>query len=108
MKRNHLWAAAPLAIGLALGPLQFTSTLRAQSQTPPAAQEDQEKTQVFVGKVIKTKNGQYALLTDEQGGRGSYLDDQDKAKSFEGKTVKVTGVLETAKNLIHVKDIQPA
>ena len=36
------------------------------------------------------------------------LDDQEKAKPFEGKNVKVTGTLEVAKNLVHVTDIQPA
>jgi hypothetical protein len=40
----------------------------------------------FVGKVIKARNGQYALLTDEQAGKGAYLDDQEKAKTFEGRT----------------------
>jgi len=38
--------------------------------------------------------GSFALLTDEQNGKGVYLDDQEKVKAFEGKTVKVTGTLE--------------
>lgn len=108
MKRNHLWATAPLALGLAFGSLQFTPVLRAQSRTPQAGQEDQQKTEVFVGKIIKARDGRYALLTDEQAGKGVYLDDQEKAKAFEGKNVKVTGVLEVAKNLVHVTDIEPA
>jgi hypothetical protein len=108
MKHNQLWATAPLALGLAFGSLQFTPVLRAQSQTPPAGQEDQQKVQVFVGKVIKARDGRYALLTNEQTGSGVYLDDQEKAKTFEGKNVKVTGVLEVAKNLVHVTDIQLA
>ena len=108
MKRNHRWAGALCALGLLLGTLQFNSVLRAQSQTPPAGQEDQQKSQVFVGKVIKVSDGRYALLTDEKAGKGVYLDDQEKAKEFEGKNVKVTGVLEAAKNLVHVTDIQPA
>jgi hypothetical protein len=74
----------------------------------PAGQEDQQKSQVFVGKVIKARDGRYALLTDEQAGKGVYLDDQEKAKQFEGKNVKVTGVLEVARNLVHVTDIEPA
>jgi hypothetical protein len=87
--------------------------LSAQTQTPPAGQapagqQDQQKTEVFVGKIIKMKSGQFALLTDEQAGKGVYLDDQDKAKDFEGKNVRVTGVLEIAKNLVHVSNIQPA
>ena len=111
MKRNHLWAAAPGVLGLVLGVLQFNPALRAQSQTPPAGQkdqQDQQKTQVFVGKVVKAKDGRYALVTDETTGSGVYLDDQEKAKEFEGKNVKVTGVLEVAKNLVHVTDNQPA
>ena len=108
MKRNRLWATAPLSLGLALGTLLFNPILRAQSQTAPTGQEDQQKTQVFVGKVLKVKDGRYALVTDEQAGKGVYLDDQEKAKGFEGKNVKVTGVLEIAKNLVHVSDIQLA
>jgi len=108
MKRNRLWAAAPLSLGLALGTLLFNPVLSAQSQTAPAGQEDQQKAQVFVGKVVKIKDGRFALVTDEQAGKGVYLDDQDKAKEFEGKNVKVTGILEVAKNLVHVSDIQLA
>jgi hypothetical protein len=108
MKRNRLWTAAPLSLGLALGTLLFNPVLPAQSQTAPTGQEDQQKAQVFVGKVIKIKDGRFALVTDEQAGKGVYLDDQDKAKGFEGKNVKVTGVLEIAKNLVHVSDIQLA
>jgi hypothetical protein len=107
MKRNH-FLLAPLALGLALGSLQFTPTLQAQSQSQPDTQHDQQKKQTFVGKIIKARNGQYALLTDETAGKGVLLDDQEKAKTFEGKNVKVTGVLEVAKNLIHVTDIEPA
>lgn len=108
MKRNYIWAGIPVALGLALGSIQFSPALRAQSQTAPAGQQDQQKAQVFVGKVIKTKDGRYALLTDEQAGKGVYLDNQEKVKEFEGKNVKVTGVLEIAKNLVHVSDIQLA
>jgi hypothetical protein len=107
MNYKHLWTA-PLALGLALGSLQLTATLQAQSESQPNAQQDQQKKQTFVGKVIKTKNGQFALLTDEQAGKGVYLDDQEKAQAFEGKNVKVTGVLEVAKNLVHVTNIEPA
>jgi hypothetical protein len=108
MKLTNLWAAS-LALGLVLAVPQRTPALQAQSQSPaPSAQQDQQKSQTFVGKIIKAKNGQYALLTDEQAGKGAFLDDQDKAKEFEGKNVKVTGVLESAKALIHVSNIQLA
>ena len=107
MKYSPLYTA-PLAIGLLAASLQLTPTLRAQSQSEPNAQQEEQQQKTIVGKVIKAKNGQYALLTDEQNGKGVYLDDQEKAKPFEGKTVKVTGTLEIAKNLLHVTDIQPA
>jgi hypothetical protein len=107
MKLNCIWTT-PLALGLALGAMQVTPILQAQSQTEPAPQQEQQKSQTFVGKVVKAGNGLYALLTDEQAGKGVYLDDQEKAKEFEGKNVKVTGTLEVAKNLVHVKNIEPA
>jgi hypothetical protein len=64
---------------------------QSQSQAPSAAPQDQQKTQTFVGKIVKAKNGQYALLTDEQAGKGVFLDDQEKAKEFERKKVKLVG-----------------
>ncbi len=99
--------AASLALALSLGATQLPMVLSAQSKGQDS-QQDQQKTQTFVGKVVKTRNGQYALLMDEQNGKGVYLDDQDKAMQYEGKSVKVTGVLEVAKNLVHVTDIQPS
>jgi len=107
MKHNYL-RTMPLALGLAFGVMQVAPTLQAQAQHDPAAGQEQQKSQTFVGKVVKARNGQYALVTDEQAGKGVYLDDQDKAKEFEGKNVKVTGTLELAKNLVHVTNIEPA
>jgi len=96
------------ALGTVLASSAFTPILHAQAQsTAPSAQQEQ-KTQTIIGKIIKTKNGQYALVTDEQAGKGVYLDDSDKAKDFEGKTVRVTGILEPAKSLFHVSNIEAA
>lgn len=107
MKTTNLWG--PMALSIALTVPGVTPTLQAQSQSQaPSAQQQQQKAQTFVGKVVKAKNGQYALLTDEQTGRGAYLDDQEKAKQFEGKNVKVTGVLEASRALIHVTNIELA
>ena len=106
MTKKYLLGAST-TLALVLSSQQFTPILRAQSQAQePSAQPDQQKSTTLVGKVVKAKNGQYALLTDEQAGKGVYLDDQDKAKAFEGKNVKVTGTLEAARNLVHVTDIQ--
>jgi hypothetical protein len=98
-----------LALGLAIGSTQFSPVLLGQSQRQdPNAQQDQQKGQTFVGKIVKAPNGQYALLTDEQTGKGVYLDNQEKAKEFEGKNVKVTGVFDVAKGIVHVTNIEPA
>lgn len=107
MKLKNLWAA-PLTLGIVLAVGQFTPTLQAQSQSQaPSAQQGQQKSQTFVGKVVKLKNGRFALLTDPQAGKGAYLDDQQKAAQFDGKNVKVTGTLDPSTALIHVSKIEP-
>jgi hypothetical protein len=107
MKLHSLknFPAASLMLGLALCSAQLTPVLFAQDQNP---QQDQQKAQTFMGKIVKINNGQFALLTDEQAGKGVFLDDQDKAKEFEGKNVKVTGVLDVAKKIVHVTNIELA
>ena len=108
MKLRNLWAAS-LTLGIVLASSAFTPILQGQAQSPaPSGQQDQEKSKTFVGKIVKAKNGQYALLTDEQAGKGVFLDDQEKAKEFEGKNVKVTGVLEASRSLVHVSNIELA
>ncbi|HXJ40578.1 MAG TPA: hypothetical protein VNH18_14965 [Bryobacteraceae bacterium] len=96
-----------LALGLAAGLSQITLLAQSpgQQSTPP---HESQKSETFVGKIVKASNGQFALLTDEKGGKGAYLDDQEKAKQFEGKSVKVIGVMMASSNMIHVTDIQPA
>jgi len=110
MKRMNLLAGS-LGLGLVLACSQFTPVVRAQtpSQDPRAQpQPDQQKSRTFVGQVVKARNGQFALLTDKQAGKGFFLDDQEKAKQFEGQYVKVIGTLDVASNLIHVTDIKAA
>ena len=115
MTRNAPLAGL-LALVLAVAFCQFTPRLHAQNQTQdpsPSQQQgqqqpDEQKGETFVGQVVKAKNGQYALLTDKQAGKGYYLDDQEKAKQYEGQNVKVTGTLDVASSTIHVADIQPA
>jgi hypothetical protein len=109
---NHLKGAIPLLITAALcaftpGPLAQNSN--AQDQAPPQQSDQQSKT--FAGKIMKLENGKYALVTGQtpQGQMsGHFLDDQDQAKKYEGKQVKVTGTLEIASNTIHVTRIEEA
>jgi len=115
MRRNSR-PAALLALVLAVAFCQFTPRLSAQSQTQDRTspqqqgqqQPDEQKAETFVGQVVKAKNGQYVLLTDKQAGKGYYLDDQERAKQYDGQNVKVTGTLDVASSTIHVTDIQPA
>jgi len=101
-----------LILVLALGMLQITPLLAApqgeapQGQTPqdPSAMQQQAKEKTFKGTIAKS--GETYLLKTA---KASYqLDDQEKAKSFEGKDVKVTGTLDAQTQTIHVSDIQPA
>jgi Protein of unknown function (DUF5818) len=58
----------------------------------------------FTGKVVKA-GGKYVLKAD---GMNYRLDDQDKAKQFSGKQVRVSGDLDKTTGTIHVTDISPA
>ena len=79
-----------------------------QQQPPQGQQADQQQSKTFTGKVQKLPSGQYALVTGQTAeGKlsGHFLDDQENAKKYEGKEVKVTGTFDTASNTIHVTDI---
>ena len=88
----------------------FPRTLLDQSQTPQVQTtrkvNDDVDLRFFTGK-ISSDNGKYVL--DGESPRGPYLlDDQKSAKQYEGKHVRVIGVLETASNTIHVRRIEEA
>jgi hypothetical protein len=68
-------------------------------QAMPGAQHSQAQT--FAGTIAKA-NGQYVL---QSGGQSYALDNQAEAKKFEGKTVQVTGTLDSSSNTIHVEKI---
>ncbi|HYM76354.1 MAG TPA: DUF5818 domain-containing protein [Candidatus Dormibacteraeota bacterium] len=79
------------------------------SQRPTAAQSQNnmqpEDAKPFSGTIVKEK-GKFVLK--DQATKSSYqLDDQEKAKQFEGKQVKVIGKLDVETNLIHVENIEP-
>lgn len=73
-----------------------------QTSTP----NSQQSARAFEGKI--QKSGDKLVLQDSASGTSYQLDDQDKAKQFEGKTVKVTGTVDTASNTLHVIDITAA
>jgi hypothetical protein len=78
------------------------------SATPTQASGTQAQaqpgTQTFTGTVVK-KGEKYVLKTDNM----TYqLDDQDKAKEYEGKQVKVTGSLDVTAKLIQIQNVEEA
>lgn len=76
-----------------------------QVQTPPQGDND-ANLKFFTGKIYNN-NGKYVL--DGASPRGPYLlDDQKRARQYEGKHVRVIGVLEVTNNTIHVRNIEEA
>ena len=102
-----------LALAVGLTPCLYARGAQSQNPNPGAqgqtgqSQQGQQQAKTYVGQVIQAQNGQYALLTDKSAGRGYFLDNQDKAKKFNGKTVKVTGIVDAQTKTIHVEEIQP-
>ncbi|MGH9727471.1 MAG: DUF5818 domain-containing protein [Candidatus Acidiferrales bacterium] len=76
----------------------FVRAADVQQQTP------QQAVQKFQGTIVKSKN-KY-ILQDKTSGATYQLDNQEKAKEFVGKDVKVTGTLDPTTNTIQVSDIQ--
>ena len=102
--------------------LLFTAgvvTLGAQSNSQQPARDTQQASasqlqndmqtqdaKPFNGTIVKEKG---KLVLKDTAAKVSYqLDDQEKAKEFEGKQVKVTGKLDLNTNLIHVENIEAA
>ena len=75
-----------------------------QAEQPGATNPSAQQAQAFTGTIIKTKDG-YALH-DESSKSAYMLDDQTQAKKFSGKNVKVTGMLDSSTNTIHISNIE--
>lgn len=67
-------------------------------------QAQQQSVQKFQGTIVKSKD-KY-ILQDKMSGATYQLDNQDKAKEFAGRDVKVIGTLDPRTNTIQVSDIQ--
>jgi lipopolysaccharide export system protein LptA len=72
----------------------------AQQQNDMQAQE----AKAFNGTIVNEKGK--LVLKDTTANVSYQLDNQEKAKQFEGKQVKVTGRLDLETNLIHVQNIE--
>ncbi len=88
---------------------QTASPSEGQTASPsPAASGNQmtpQSQQTFTGKIVKA-DGNF-VLQDQTSNATYQLDNQDQAKSYEGKSVKVTGTLDNSSKTIHVSAIEP-
>jgi hypothetical protein len=95
-----------LVLGLFLGFLRLASSrLDGHSATPtsqPATThlDGAQNAKLFLGRILEV-DGKF-VLRDSVSNDTYLLDNQEKAKPFEGRQVKVTGVLDAASRTIHV------
>jgi hypothetical protein len=109
-----------MILALVVGLCIIQPRLNAQDQTPsqptaqqqpadPAAQPQSMNqaadSQTFSGKI--TKSGGKYVLKDSASKATYALDDQEKAKQFEGQTVQVTGTLDAQTQMIRIASISP-
>jgi outer membrane biosynthesis protein TonB len=73
------------------------------TQQRPEPETQQSTAQSVTGSVVKVA-GKYMLETEDN--IAYQLDDQDKAKQYEGKRVKVTGSLDRSTGILHVSSIE--
>jgi uncharacterized protein YdeI (BOF family) len=117
MKRNLIdilaLGAMVLAFAVAWGsPFVGASSDPAQTQDEALSQQQpdqgqanqgQAKSATFTGTIVR--DGEQYVLRDSSG-QVLGLDNSEKAKQFEGKTVKVTGQLDEQAKVIHVETIE--
>lgn len=91
-----------MGLGLNLAAQQTPSTPQQQTD----ATNSQQSARAFEGKISKA--GDKLVLQETSTQTAYQLDDQDKAKQFQGKTVKVVATLDPNTNTLHVVDITPS
>jgi hypothetical protein len=95
-----------VALGLFLGFLQFASSRvssRNTAKNAPSASTRIDNGQIartFLGRIVEAE-GKFVLLDSVSNDIYS-LDDQEKAKPFDGRTVNVIGTLDAATKTIHI------
>ena len=92
-----------MGLGLNLSAQQTPSTPQ-QQQTD--ATSSQQSARSFEGKIMKS--GSKLVLQESSTQTAYQLDDQDKAKQFQGKDVKVMATLDPNTNTLHIVDIAPS
>ncbi len=109
----NLVAVSAVLCGLLLAGPTVLAVSNNSGQPAAQAQEPQgqEQSKTFMGKIAKDSNGELVLKegypSEKPDSKATYkLDDQEKAKQYVGKSVKVTGTLDSATNTIHVASIE--
>jgi hypothetical protein len=95
-------------LGINLSAQQTPST-PAQAGSAPQQQTDatsQQSARSFEGKIAKS--GDQLVLQESSTQTAYKIDDQQKAKQFEGKNVKVMATVDASTNTLHVVDITPS
>jgi len=111
--------ANPLAGAWLAGALTLAVPSLVAAQEPTQSPQDQAQSQQrdngqataaensFSGRITKANNGK--LVLQDPSTRTSFaLDNQKLAKKYEGKNVVVTGTLDEANNILHVRKIELA
>ena len=116
MRKLNYFGTAILAAGLTCIPaLAQTQPSAPQDPAPPQTQPSQAspsnsdataQSQAFTGTIVKGSDGY--MLQDDTNKTSYKLDDAKMAKKFSGKSVRVTGTLDSASNTIHVTNVQAA
>jgi Protein of unknown function (DUF5818) len=107
--RLALSAAVVMAGFCCVGQTAIAQNSNASSQDQmqqPDHQKPAAEAKTFAGKIVKA--GNMLVLSDAEGKTTYKLDDQQKAKEFVNKEVKVTGVLDASTGMIRVTAIEPA
>jgi uncharacterized lipoprotein NlpE involved in copper resistance len=96
----------------ALTGFALTASAQNSRQQDPAQQQQQvdaqsqQSARAFEGKIAKA--GDKLVLQESSTQTAYQLDDQSKAKQFEGKNVKVMATMDSSTNTLHIVDITPS
>lgn len=76
---------------------------QAENPQPQDSQPQQPTAQAFTGTIARN-SGKYVLKVSE--GTAYQIDDQEKARQYEGKQVKIAGSLDAKSNVLHMTSIE--
>lgn len=100
MKRIFISLVGFLTLfGLMATPVQSRVHAAGISQAIP-----QPEAKTFTGRIVKS--GENFVLSDSVTKTRYLLDNQDRARPYEGKNVKVTGTIDVGNNMIHIETIE--